>query len=77
MDGFFLVVTDIERQVLELQAKRAGLGHGDGQETSEDERVRMGVGGHFDTDIYDHSKFTGYVTSIAPNEDQDVSHIKL
>lgn len=52
-----------------LQQKKNALFQDNG------DRVGLGSEGHFDTDIYgsSSSKFEGYVTSIAPNEDQDVS----
>ena len=39
-------------------------------ETESDGRVKLGEGGFYDQEIYggSKSKFAGYVTSIAPNE---------
>ncbi|XP_013413734.1 splicing factor 3B subunit 1 [Lingula anatina] len=59
---------EIEEQVRSLQSKKQGLAN-----LTEEERVGLGEEGHFDTDIYSSNKgkYDGYVTSIAPNEDQD------
>ena len=63
------LLADIEEQVRTLQQKKNALFQDNG------DRVGLGSEGHFDIDIYgsSSSKFEGYVTSIAPNEDQDVS----
>jgi hypothetical protein len=66
---YFLFI-EIEEQVRNIQGKRKKL-----QDTDEVETQKVGLGseGHYDTDIYStHSKFEGYVTSIAPNEELDV-----
>lgn len=53
-----------------LQAKKQSLLLKD----KEEERVGLGSEGHFDTDIYGGSRYDGgYVTSIAANDDVDVS----
>ena len=45
-------------------------------EEIETEKVGLGAKGHYDTDIYStNSKYEGYVTSIAPNEELDVSDV--
>ena len=68
---FYFYFTEIEQQVREVQARKAGLAK-DGM--TEADRVQLGAGGHFDTDIYDarDSKFAGYVTSIAATDEQEV-----
>ena len=69
-----IVNSEIEAQVKELQNRRKGLVG----ETEED-RVALGAGGHFDTEIYEghQDKFAGYVTSIAPTDEQEVSIVNL
>ncbi len=63
---FFL---DIEAQILEIQGMKAALVEG----------AEQGVGldstGYYDQEIYggSDSRFAGYVTSIAANEQEDVS----
>ena len=59
---------------MELQNRRKGL-----TAESEEDRVALGAGGHFDTDIYEtgFNKFAGYVTSINPTDEQEVSCILL
>ncbi len=64
--SFFL---DIEAQILEIQGMKAALVEG----------AEQGVGldstGYYDQEIYggSDSRFAGYVTSIAANEQEDVS----
>ena len=64
-------VSDIEAQILEIQGMKAALL----------EEGEQGVGldstGFFDQEIYggSDSRFTGYVTSIAANEQEDVRHL--
>ena len=63
--------SDIEAQILEIQGMKATLL----------EEGEQGVGldstGFFDQEIYggSDSRFTGYVTSIAANEQEDVWHL--
>ena len=70
----FLVISGIEEQVRNIQAKKQALKENISEEP-EKQRVGLGAGGHFDTDIYGstRSKFEGYHTYIAPNEDAEVS----
>ena len=60
----------------EIQAQRAGLATKNGNdEDDEESRIGLGHGIHYDTDIYSSmsgGKFAGYVTSIAPTEEQEV-----
>lgn len=67
MEGQGFSREGIEEQVRTLQQKKTALFQDNG------DRVGLGSEGYFDTDIYgsSSSKFDGYVTSIAPNEDQD------
>lgn len=67
-----LFVLDIEAQIKEIQERKK-------QAQVEEERDK-GIGllesGYFDSDLYDGNgtqkgKYEGYVTSIAPNEDED------
>lgn len=66
---FSSLFLDIEAQILEIQGKKATLL----------EEVDQGVGldstGFYDQEIYGgtDSRFDGYVTSIAANEQEDVS----
>ena len=66
--GVCFVRSDIEAQILEIQGMKAALL----------EEGEQGVGldstGFFDQEIYggSDSRFTGYVTSIAANEQEDV-----
>ena len=70
----FSVNAGIEEQVRNIQAKKQALKENISDEP-EKQRVGLGAGGHFDTDIYGstRSKFEGYHTYIAPNEDAEVS----
>ncbi|XP_053328198.1 splicing factor 3B subunit 1 isoform X1 [Spea bombifrons] len=56
---------DIEAQILEIQGKKAALDEAQG--------VGLDSTGYFDQEIYggSDSRFTGYVTSIAANEQED------
>lgn len=65
-------VSEIEAQIKEIQEKKK-------QQQVQEERDK-GVGllesGYFDSELYDGNgtkkdKYEGYVTSIAPNEDED------
>ncbi|KAI4879237.1 hypothetical protein NFI96_012121, partial [Prochilodus magdalenae] len=64
---FFFLFSDIEAQILEIQGKKAALL----------EEGEQGVGldstGYYDQEIYggSDSRFAGYVTSIAANEQED------
>ncbi len=64
-----LFFSDIEAQILEIQGMKAALVEG----------AEQGVGldstGYYDQEIYggSDSRFAGYVTSIAANEQEDVS----
>ena len=62
---------EIEAQVLALQAKTKNL---TAEEVDEADKVGLGQGGHFDTDIYDDptSKFHGYARSIATTDEIEV-----
>jgi splicing factor 3B subunit 1 len=66
------VPTDIEAQIKDIQERRKA-------EQAQEEREK-GIGllesGYFDSELYDGNgtqkgKYEGYVTSIAPNEDED------
>lgn len=67
-----LIVTDIEAQIKEIQERK--------KQAQVEEEKDKGIGllesGYFDSDLYDGNgtqkgKYEGYVTSIAPNEDED------
>ncbi|CAG2069212.1 unnamed protein product, partial [Timema podura] len=63
---------DIEAQIRDIQSRKKELV----DEINEKDRVGLGESGYYDRDIYDGggSKFEGYVTSIAANdevEDED------
>ncbi|XP_052767577.1 splicing factor 3B subunit 1-like isoform X1 [Mya arenaria] len=67
---------DIEEQVRSIQTRKANLNKEnvdrEGQ-SPEKQRVGLGAGGHFDTDIYgsQHSKFEGYHTYIPAEDAED------
>lgn len=65
----FNVFLDIEAQILEIQGKKAALLE------EGDQGVGLDSTGLFDKEIYggSDSRFAGYVTSIAVNEQEDVS----
>ena len=65
---------DFEEQVRSIQARKQALNKENVEEQSpERQRVGLGAGGHFDTDIYgsNSNKFAGYHTYI-PAEDAEV-----
>lgn len=66
-----LPFADIEAQILEIQGMKAAL-----QEEGE-QGVGLDSTGYYDQEIYggSDSRFAGYVTSIAANEQEDVSQI--
>ena len=66
---FVRFVLDIEAQILEIQGMKASLVEEEGQ------GVGLDSTGFFDQEIYggSDSRFAGYVTSIAANEQEDVS----
>lgn len=61
---------DIEAQIREIQSKKKEL-----PEEPVDKGVGLGESGYFDSEIYDggggKSKYEGYVTSIAANDEVD------
>jgi len=60
---------DIEAQIREIQQRKK-----DEKQKEDDSDVGLGASGFFDQDIYNGGgKFEGYVTSIAPNDEYDVS----
>lgn len=66
----WIFVLDIEAQIREIQSRK--------KEVTNEENGASGVGlgesGYFDRDIYGGSgKFDGYVTSIAANDEVEVS----
>lgn len=64
---------EIEAHAQELQAKKKPT-----VDVPDSERIGLGESGKFDTDIYgSKNKYEGYYDSIAPNEDVEVSTIKL
>lgn len=67
------VCSDIEAQILEIQGmKTALLEEGD-------QGVGLDSTGYYDQEIYggSDSRFAGYVTSIAANEQEDVSVVVI
>ncbi|KAJ8679543.1 hypothetical protein QAD02_015330 [Eretmocerus hayati] len=60
---------DIEAQIREIQEKRKNIQNS----TTEEDQVALGKTGFYDQEIYDgtKSKFEGYVTSIAANDEMD------
>lgn len=63
------LLLDIEAQILEIQGMKAALVEG------ADQGVGLDSTGYYDQEIYggSDSRFAGYVTSIAANEQEDVS----
>lgn len=70
---FLNLFLDIEAQILEIQGKKATLLE------EGDQGVGLDSTGFFDQEIYggSDSRFAGYVTSIAANEQEDVSVLNL
>lgn len=67
----YLCYIDIEAQIREIQSRKKEIIE-DG--LTEKERVGLGESGFYDRDIYDGGgKFEGYVTSIAANDEIEVS----
>lgn len=66
---FFLFVLDIESQIRDLQEKKKQV------QVDADKGVGLLESGYFDSELYGandpKTKYEGYVTSIAPNEDED------
>lgn len=63
---------EIEETVRNIQASKQKLLSRD----SEEDRVGLGAEGHYDKDIYGGSRYDGgYFTSIAPDDEPDVSYI--
>jgi hypothetical protein len=64
------LISDIEAQIRDLQSRKKDLI----VEMKEEERVGLGESGFYDRDIYDSggSKYDGYVTSIAVNDEMEV-----
>lgn len=71
----YVFFPDFEEQVRNIQARKQALNkeNRDNEPSPEKQRVGLGAGGHFDTDIYGSTrgKFEGYHTYI-PTEDADV-----
>lgn len=67
---YFIFIVDIEAQILEIQGKKAALVVEGG-----DQGVGLDSTGYYDQEIYggSDSRFDGYLTSIAANEQEDVS----
>jgi splicing factor 3B subunit 1 len=70
MDYYF--ISDIEAQIRDIQSKKKEIS----SEALNDKGVGLLESGYFDSDIYDEgggqkSRYENYVTSIAPNEDDD------
>lgn len=71
---FAFVVADIEAQIREIQARKAGVGKQGNFDNGEGVPLTASANGaYMDEDIYGHtqSKYDGYVTSIAANDDAD------
>lgn len=68
--NLLLLLSDIEAQIRDIQARKKDLN----DEINEKDRVGLGESGYYDRDIYDSgaSKFDGYVTSIAANDELEV-----
>lgn len=69
----FFSSADIEAQIREIQEKKKTVqASADGED-----QVALGKTGFYDQDIYDgtNNKFDGYVTSIAANDEIEVSTV--
>lgn len=69
--SFFIHLIDIEAQIQEIQNKKKELA-----QTSSDKGVGLLESGYFDSELYDDgtnkkSRYEGYMTSIAANDDID------
>ncbi|GFG37140.1 hypothetical protein Cfor_05800 [Coptotermes formosanus] len=69
MELYDVLISDIEAQIRDLQSRKKDLI----EEMKEKERVGLGESGFYDRDIYDGggSKYDGYVTSIAVNDEME------
>ncbi|EEB13765.1 U2 snRNP component prp10, putative [Pediculus humanus corporis] len=69
---------DIEARIKEIQAKKKELSN-DENGINDKSRIGLGESGYFDQEIYDRggSKFDGYVTSIAANDEVDDDDYEL
>ena len=67
----------MEAQIREIQSRKKDVvtnSNGDGVLTKAD-LIALGESGYYDTEIYDKGgRYDEYVTSIAANDDIDVSH---
>lgn len=68
---FLFLFSDIEAQILELQAKKKELA-----QTTNDKGVGLLESGYYDSELYDDAankknRYEGYMTSIAANDDID------
>lgn len=67
----FSLSADLEAQILEIQSKKKEIN----AEAAKDKGVGLLESGYYDSELYDggnqNSKYEGYVTSIAPNDDVD------
>lgn len=74
MLSLLILISDIEAQIREIQARKKEISSDENGITDKD-RIGLGESGYFDQEIYDGggSKFDGYVTSIAANDEVDVS----
>ena len=65
-------MADIEAQIREIQSRKKEVIDENGDKSG----VGLGESGFYDRDIYGGGgKFEGYVTSIAANDEVDVSNI--
>jgi splicing factor 3B subunit 1 len=68
---FLFLLTDIEAQIREIQSRKKEVV----VDENGDPGVGLGESGFYDRDIYGGGgKFEGYVTSIAANDEVDVSY---
>lgn len=71
-DHPYNMISDIEAQIKDIQEKKKLAA----AEEERDKGIGLLESGYFDSDLYDGNgtqkgKYEGYVTSIAPNEDED------
>lgn len=69
----FIVFSDIEAQIRELQSKRREQKEQDNEHSGEIDQVGLGQTGYYDPEIYDKNKFGNIYTYIPADDELDVS----
>jgi len=69
LNSFVFVFLEIGQYARDLQSRNKATDN-----IAEQDRIGLGESGNFDVDIYGgNNRLDGYVDSIAPNEDDEVS----